>query len=201
MIKIAQLIGLNTDFVLGSKSPRRKKLLQQLGFEFEVIPSDFDEELIVEPSPAATAEKIALAKATEVASKIDRSALVLGADTMVVLDTTVLNKPATPDEAVSMLQTLSGRTHTVFTGIALVDSADMRSMTNVCATEVTFRDLQSEEIRAYVEGGSPMDKAGAYGIQDDFGAVFVHHINGDYYNIVGLPLEMLYTDMKSFLKK
>ncbi|MFP4529502.1 MAG: Maf family protein [Candidatus Kapaibacterium sp.] len=201
MIKISELIGLNNPLILASKSPRRKHLLTQLGFEFEIMPSEFNEDLIVEASPAAQAEKLALAKATDIAAKLGRRAVVVGADTIVVLDGQVLNKPENADHAVEMLQTLSGRTHTVFTGIAIVEAGDSRSVSDVCATEVTFRELGADEIRAYVNGGSPMDKAGAYGIQDDFGAVFVSHINGDYYNIVGLPLELLYRRLTEFVKK
>jgi septum formation protein len=111
-----------------------------------------------------------------------------------------LNKPTDEEDARKMLRTLSHNTHTVYTGIALIEARSDKRMVTLQKTEVTFRELDDEEIAAYVATGSPLDKAGAYGIQDDFGAVFVSNISGCYYNIVGLPLELLYTTMKRFIK-
>ncbi len=142
--------------------------------------------------------QLAGAKALEVASRMQEVSIVLGADTVVVLDGEILGKPIDRNDATRMLRRLSGNTHTVYTGIALVDSSSLRVSTAVARTEVTFRELGDEEIADYITGGSPMDKAGAYGIQDDYGAVFVSHIVGCYYNIVGLPLELLYRTLREF---
>lgn len=185
----------NIPFVLASASPRRRKLLGQIGTQFEVIPTDVDETATGGLPPAALAETLALMKAQHVAAARP-DALVLGADTIVVLDGRVLGKPAGPAEARDMLRTLEGNTHTVFTGIALVHASTERSVTASEATRVTFGSMTANEIAAYVATGSPLDKAGGYGIQDDRGALFVSRIDGDYYNVVGLPLHRLYGMVK-----
>ncbi len=199
-MKIAKLVNLKLPLILASKSPRRRRLLEQLGLDFEVIPSSVDEDIGDHLPPAHYAKQLAMAKAEEIAGKIDYDAVVLGSDTIVVLDDHIINKPDDEEDAVRMLKTLSGMTHTVYSGIALMDTSSDRKTAEVQTTNVTFRELADDEIRAYAATGSPMDKAGAYGIQDDFGAVFVSNIEGCYYNIVGLPLELLYTTMRQFLK-
>jgi septum formation protein len=118
----------------------------------------------------------------------------------VVLDDEILHKPKDEQDAFRILTQLSDNTHTVFTGICLFDKPSGKYLTDFQATEVSFRKLEDDEISSYIATGSPMDKAGAYGIQDDFGAVFVSNIKGCYYNIVGLPLELLYRRMREFLK-
>jgi septum formation protein len=118
--------------------------------------------------------------------------LYIGSDTIVVLGNEILEKPADSKDAAKMLQKLSSNTHTVYTGVALFDSANKKEDIRYEETKVSFRQLNAKEIDAYISTGSPMDKAGAYGIQDDFGAVFVNRIEGCYYNIVGLPLQLLY---------
>ena len=194
-----ELLNLNEQFILASQSPRRKKLLTQIGLEFKIIPSDIDEgEHPLHINPPDYAMQLSEMKARDVASKLDYPAIVLGADTIVVIGGEILNKPKNEDDAFNMLRRLSGETHTVFTGVSLVESLTMRALTEVKSTEVTFRHLSDEEISAYIGTGSPMDKAGAYGIQDDFGAVFISNISGCYYNIVGLPLEMLYGMIRRF---
>lgn len=193
------LLKINKKIVLASKSPRRKKLLEQIGLQFDVVVSNYEEEnhsTDIEPSTYAL--ELALLKAKNVASRLDENAIVIGADTIVVIDDKILNKPANEKVAFEMLRTLSGNTHTVFTGVAIIDSKTGRSVSDVKSTRVRFRELSDEEISAYISTGSPLDKAGAYGIQDDFGAVFISHIEGCYYNIVGLPLEMLYGMLKEF---
>lgn len=190
-------IKTNKHIVLASQSPRRKKLLEQIGLSFTVVHSGFDEEAVNSNAiPREHARLLALGKAREVASKLDGDYIVLGADTIVVLDGEILNKPKSRENASEMLNKLSGRTHTVFTGIALIDCPSGAEISDVQATEVTFRQLNQPEIDEYIESGSPMDKAGSYGIQDDYGAVFVSRIVGCYYNIVGLPLEMVYSKLK-----
>lgn len=177
--------------VLASRSPRRLALLSRTGFTVRVIVSDVPEILDPALSPEANAEVLARLKAEHVARDVEEG-IVLGADTIVVLDHHVLGKPEDEEDAVRMLSLLSGRTHTVYTGYALVERPSGRVVSGVEETQVTFRVLPEEEIRAYVRGGSPMDKAGAYGIQDDYGAVFVTRIEGCYYNVVGLPLARIY---------
>ncbi|WP_397547844.1 Maf family protein [Rhodothermus marinus] len=187
---------LRVPLILASRSPRRRKLLAQLGLDFEVHPSDLDENATNHRLPEQLVEQLALEKARTVAARFPE-ALTLGADTIVVLDGDVLNKPADEAEARAMLRRLSGRTHTVYTGVALVHPASQREIVDYEATEVTFAPLTDAEIDAYVATGSPLDKAGAYGIQDDYGAVFIRRIEGDYYNVVGLPLHRLYRMLRN----
>lgn len=200
MISLNKLIGLAEPVVLASASPRRKQLLEQLGLTFLVQPSSVDEGAVsVQQPPDEYVRTLALHKARDIARhQPDSASVVIGADTVVVYDNRILNKPFSPAEAQTMLQTLSGRTHTVYTGVALVSGGATRELTAIQSTEVTFRELTEREITAYVATGSPLDKAGAYGIQDDFGAVFVEKIQGCYYNVVGLPLSLLYTMLTEF---
>ncbi len=198
---ITNLLGLEIPLVLASKSPRRSHLLTSLGLEFEIVTADIDESIDISLPPADYSVRLALAKAQKVADDLDYEALVLGADTIVVLGDEIINKPENPDEAFRFLRKLSNNTHKVYTAIAIINSKDKRTLTDYRVTYVTFRKLDDDEILAYVSSGSPMDKAGAYGIQDDFGAVFVSHIEGCYYNIVGLPLELLYNSIRNFLKR
>lgn len=194
------MLTLPFPLILASTSPRRKHLLEQIGMTFTVQPSNVDESLI--PTfgavPEEFVQRLALLKAQDVASKTPARSIVLGSDTIVVLDGEILGKPVDADDAKNMLRRLSGNTHTVYTGIALVDSETYSSVTAVQQTDVTFRELIDDEIAGYVATGSPLDKAGSYGIQDDFGAVFVAHIVGCYYTIVGLPLELFYRTLRTF---
>ena len=176
--------------ILASTSPRRRELLGRLGLPFEVIGSAYDEALI---SPYGMAPhdyviQLAQGKAAEVAGRSDPDALVIGADTTVVLDGQFLNKPAGPTDAASMLRRLSGRTHEVYTGLCLVRNQTV--LTNHAMTEVTFAPLSDAVIAAYVATGEPLDKAGAYGIQGR-ALSFIPAISGDYFNVVGLPLYLL----------
>lgn len=182
---------LTVPLILASQSPRRRTLLRQLGYRFEVKPSPADEVIAPGTPPGEAVRRLALDKAAPVAAA-HPEALTLAADTVVVLDGAILGKPDSPDEARAMLRTMSARTHTVYTGLALTHPASERTCSAVEATQVTFAALTDGEIERYVAGGSPMDKAGAYGIQDDHGAVFVERVEGDYYTVVGLPLHRLY---------
>jgi septum formation protein len=182
---------LKKPLVLASRSPRRRLLLGQIGLEPRIIPCDIPEDFDPGKNSVDNASGLALQKAEAVAAGID-NAYVLGADTIVVLDGVMLGKPVDRDDAVRMLESLSGRTHTVVTGFALIDRPSNRSVVGAESTEVTFRALPRAEIEEYVGGGSPMDKAGAYGIQDDYGAVFVTRIEGCFYNVVGLPLSRVH---------
>jgi septum formation protein len=186
--------------VLASQSPRRISLLRQIGLTPRVIPSRIVEELDLSATPAENAVRLAYEKAADVGRELG-NAIVVGADTIVVLDGKYLGKPSNSSESVRMLEMLSGRTHVVVTGIALLDRPSNRSVTDYEETRVTFRVLPRDEIDAYVAKGSSLDKAGAYGIQDDYGAVFVSRIEGCYYNVVGLPLSKLHWKLREFSKQ
>lgn len=163
--------------------------MRQIGLEFEVIPSDIDEDEISGDSPQQRALNAALAKAMDVARKVG-DGIVIGADTIVLLEGKILGKPSSPEEAVRMLTLLSGKTHQVITGVALIDVSSMKVESWTETTFVTFRVLSNDEIIEYVKTGIPLDKAGAYGIQDK-AAAFVKRIEGCYFNVVGLPLAAL----------
>ena len=184
--------------ILASQSPRRIGLLRQIGMEAEVIPSNLPEEFDAAITPAENAGRLSLKKAIDAGKGIENG-IIVGADTIVVVDGRLLAKPADSADAIRMLETLSGRTHIVYTGFSLLDRPSNRSVTDVEETSVTFRELPRREIEEYVAGGSPMDKAGAYGIQDDYGAVFVTRIEGCFYNVVGFPLARFYTTLERFL--
>lgn len=196
-MKLNALLHLPVPLVLASQSPRRKALLDQIGLDVEVCPAQLDEEQQAAHLRAEDyASHLALCKASAVAASRSDDVIVLGSDTIVVLHDHILNKPLDTDDAYRMLRMLSGQTHTVITAVALVRG--QRTAVKQRLTRVRFRELSDEEIWAYIAGGSPMDKAGAYGIQDDYGAVFVEHIEGCYYTIVGLPLELLFEMLKDF---
>lgn len=188
---------LRKNLILASRSPRRRLLLAQIGLEPDIIPCDLEEQFDLSRSPVENAVSLAVQKAEMVAGTT-ASGIILGADTIVALDGHLLGKPVDGDDAVRMLELLSGRTHTVATGFALIDRPSGRCMTGVEETRVTFRTIPRREIEDYVKGGSPMDKAGAYGIQDDYGAVFVTRIEGCFYNVVGLPLSRFYSALEEF---
>jgi septum formation protein len=176
---------------LASKSPRRRKLLKQLNIKFKSFSVEMDEKIHSGEKPynavlRLSKEKLGLAK-----SKI-KNGIIITADTIVVLDKTILGKPLNKKDAFRILKLLSGKTHIVYTGYSIFNSITDKTISEYEKTEVTFRELTNEEITDYINGGSPMDKAGAYGIQDDFGAVFIKKINGCYYNVVGLPLAKFY---------
>jgi len=184
--------------ILASQSPRRKVLLRQIGLTFEVRPSDVREDLWDHESPQHNAKRIALSKAVEVSRNVKRG-IIIGADTIVVLGTSILGKPRTKSEAKEMLRRLSGRRHIVYTAFALIDAETRRQVVRIEATKVWFRVLTEKEIAEYVKSGSPMDKAGSYGIQDDFGAVFVRRVEGCFYNVVGFPLTKFYQTLEKFV--
>lgn len=174
--------------VLASGSPRRAEILRILGLEFSVQPTGVDESILKGESPAGHVLRLAEEKARAVSAGRGE-ALVLGGDTVVVLDGRLLGKPGSESEAVSMLLELQGREHEVLTGLALaVPGGEVFS--GVQGTRVTFREFGSETARAYVATGEPMDKAGAYGIQGA-GAALVAGLDGDYFNVVGLPVPLL----------
>ena len=172
--------------ILASQSPRRRQLLGQIGLDhFIVRPARGEEVMDPALSPAQLVEELSRQKAREVAGASDPGDLVIAADTVVAIDGRVLGKPHDREEACAMLSALSGREHTVYTGVTVC--RDDRMLIQHEATQVRFRPLSPREIRAYVDSGEPMDKAGAYGVQE-LGALLVEGIRGDYFNVVGLPL-------------
>jgi septum formation protein len=173
--------------ILASSSPRRRQLLDLVGITHEVKPSDIDESLIVGELPEQYAERLAREKVAVIAGTAN-DALVIGADTIVVIDDMVLGKPQDVSEAENMLRRLSGRSHTVMTAVAAAH--DGRIASGVEIVDVTFLPLSDDEISRYVATGEPMDKAGAYGIQG-YGATIVRRIDGDYFAVMGLSLVRL----------
>ena len=172
--------------ILASASPRRKELLEKFGAAFEIVPAHGDEEAPEEQEAASFVETLARAKANEVAERLhDPDAVIIGADTVVECDGVILGKPRNGEDAAAMLRRLSGRAHRVWSGLC-VRRGDAVLVSHEC-TEVHFRTLTGREIEAYVETREPLDKAGAYGYQG-LASLFVEKIDGDYYNVVGLPL-------------
>ena len=174
-------------YLLASQSPRRAELMKYITDEFEILPSDCDETVPDGIEPEEIPELLAARKALSV-SRLKKDRLVIGCDTVVIIDGVILGKPHTPDRAISMLKTLSGRAHTVVSGVCICYKGKTMSFSQ--KTLVSFYELSEEEIRDYVQSCKPLDKAGAYGIQDK-GGLFVREISGDYYNIVGLPVARL----------
>jgi septum formation protein len=194
------MITLSVPIILASQSPRRALLLKQIGLDFVVQPSSIHEKIHAELTFEENVKQLSLHKAQDIAAQCSKG-VVIGSDTIVVVNGTVLGKPASKDEARSMLTLLSGVTHTVYTGFAIVDVESKKYYIDHEQTRVTFRRLNDDEIVDYIAGGSPMDKAGAYGIQDDFAAVFVEKIDGCYYTVVGFPLAKFYTAFTEFMNE
>jgi septum formation protein len=183
--------------ILASASPRRADILKQLGLDFITQASQIDEQQVgLSLTPSAMVMELALNKARRVAESSEE-ALVIGADTIVVIEKEVLGKPTSPEAAIVMLSRLNGKEHSVFTGLALVEVPSGRQKVSFAETKVKFRSLEPAEIVNYVATGEPMDKAGAYGIQGK-GAILVEKINGCYFNVVGLPVAKLITMLKEF---
>jgi septum formation protein len=194
------MINSNLQIYLASKSPRRRKLLAQLGIKFKSFSVDIQEEIFDGEHPIKTVKRLSVHKLDEAIKKI-ANGIVITADTIVVLNKEIIGKPKNEKDAFTILSKLSGKTHSVYTGFALYNSITQQRIVDYVKTKVTFRKLSNQEIMDYIKTGSPMDKAGAYGIQDDFGAVFVSKINGCYYNVVGFPLQKLYTKLLSIIEK
>ncbi len=182
--------------ILASSSPRRRELLHSIGLRFKVEPSDTKENTSLAVEPHQLAQTISLQKAQDVARR-HRDALVIGADTLGVLDGRILGKPRTEQEATDMLTTLGGKSHSVITGFTIIDADTGKTVSRSVETKVYIRTLAPSEIEAYVRSKEPLDKAGAYAIQG-LGAVLVERIEGDYSNVVGLPLCALTEALKEF---
>jgi len=187
--------------LLASNSPRRIDLLRNAGFDFEVIPSGLDEGLPIPGElPEDYARRAARAKALRVAAGAPSGTLVLGADTIVTISGLILGKPGGPSDATRMLRLLSGQTHEVITAICLVRAPGQIEALKHETTFVTFRELNEDEIRAYVASREPFDRAGAYAIQG-LASKFVTHISGCYFNVVGLPVSLLYEILKTVIDR
>ena len=182
--------------ILASASPRRKELLEKIGLKFEVDASNCVEEVDPALEPDELTRRISLTKAKSVAPRY-KDALIIAADTIGVIGKKLLGKPHTADEARKMLAQISGKSHEVITGFTVLDTATNKIISGTVCTKVYIKKLTTQEIDAYVQTGEPMDKAGAYGIQG-LGAVIVEKIEGDYYNVVGLPLSALAEVLKEF---
>lgn len=176
-------------FILASGSPRRKEILENISLEFEIMADESDEIMIEGEKPYDTVKRLSMQKAKNIASRVEaeENTIVIGADTVVSIDEKILGKPKDEREAKDMLLTLSGRINTVYTGLAVLETQSGKAVSEFVSTGVKFRSLSEKEIENYIKSGEPMDKAGAYGIQK-IGGLFVESINGDYFNVVGLPL-------------
>ncbi len=181
--------------ILASASPRRQKILEDLGIPFEIKISNVPEELNLALPPYELVETLARLKAANVAKEM-KEGLIIGADTIVVLDEKILGKPTSEADAKKMLRSLSGREHLVFSGLAIVDGKSGKQQLAHEITRVYFKQLTEAEIESYISSGESFDKAGAYGIQGK-GGLFVERIDGCYFNVVGLPIHLLYLLLKS----
>ena len=177
---------MHMDIILASQSPRRRELLERMGVgDFRIVTPDIDEQMDRELPPGELVGRISLEKALAVQAQEGKGPIIIAADTVVALDGAVLGKPADELEAFKMLSTLSGCRHQVYTGLTVLRGEEQYTVSE--ETTVTFRELSAEEIDRYIATGEPMDKAGAYGIQG-YGALLVEGIQGDYYNVMGLPV-------------
>ena len=184
-----------TKLILASASPRRAALLSRLGFPFDIIPSGASEDLDAPLPPAQHVLEIAQRKTQSIASQ-SQNAIVIGADTVVAIGNTILEKPKDANHATQMLTQLSGKTHQVLTGLVLTNTNTAQTCTEVVTTQVTMRNLTPQDIERYVATGDPLDKAGAYAAQG-LSAIFVESISGCFYNVVGLPLTTLWTMLET----
>ena len=177
------------EIILASASPRRKEILQNTKLKFEIQKSDIEEVILENESPESMVVRLAYEKVYDVAQK-NKDKLVIGADTIVALDNEVLGKPKDKEEAYQMIKKLSNKTHKVITGISLINISHGMVVNDYVVSLVTFKDLSEDSIKDYINTNESLDKAGAYGIQG-YGALLVGNIQGDYFNIVGLPISKL----------
>lgn len=172
--------------VLASGSPRRKEILENMNLKFDIIKSEIEETTVENESPEKLVKRLSYEKAHDVATR-NSDSIVIGADTVVVLDNNVLGKPKDREEAFDMLKKMSGREHDVITGISILCLDSKKEISDFCVSKVKFKNLSDEDIYSYINTGECMDKAGAYGIQG-LGGLLVEYIKGDYFNIVGFPI-------------
>lgn len=189
-------MNFNRPLILASSSPRRQYLMREAGFDFTVEKPDVDEDFPATLPVNEVARYLALKKAEYFRPSLHNQ-IIVTADTVVILNNQILNKPADRAEAISMLSRLSGHTHLVMTGVSIISKEKEESFDDT--TEVTFKKLSTEEIEFYVDHYKPYDKAGAYGAQDWIGMVAIEKIVGSYFNVMGLPIHRVYTELKKFL--
>lgn len=182
--------------ILASASPRRKEILGITGLKFDVCTSDYEEDLSLKLNPRELARFLSRKKAGAVAHR-HKNAIIIAADTFIVFKNRLLGKPHTDKEAEKMLRMLNGKAHSVITGFTVLDTGSGKKLSRSVETKVYFKSLSSEKINAYVRSKEPLDKAGAYAIQG-LGAVFIEKIEGDFFNVVGLPLCALVESLKRF---
>lgn len=183
--------ALKIKLILASASPRRQSFFRDLGWDFEIKASEVEEKYIEGEQPEEMVRRLAAEKALDVCNRADCAGWVVGADTTVCVGGAILGKPMDEHDALRMIMMLQGRTHTVMTGVAVI-TPEVETLSSVAKTDVTFRKMTEDEARAYVEQDESMDKAGTYAIQGR-GTLLVERINGCYFNVVGLPLELLST--------
>ncbi len=186
----------STTIILASASPRRREILEKAGLKFQVDASDYEEEMVSDLTPHQLARFLSREKAEAVARKY-KNALIIAADTFIVFKGKIFGKPLTGTEAKRMLKTLSGKSHSVITGFTIMDTDGNKRLSRSVETRVYFKKMTMREIESYVKSGEPLDKAGAYAIQG-LGAVIVKKIEGDYFNVMGLPLNALMESLKRF---
>lgn len=177
------------NIILASASPRRKEILGNTNVKFNIIKSEINEVILEDEAPIQAVMRLAFEKCMNIASK-NKNNLVIGADTIVVLDNSILGKPKDKDDAINMIKKLSGRRHQVITGISLINLDENKKVIDYVVSNVNFKELSDEDIMDYISTNEYLDKAGAYGIQG-YGALLVEEIQGDYFNIVGLPISKL----------
>ena len=177
------------NIILASASPRRKEILENTNVKFDVVKSEIDEVILDQELPSQVVMRLAFEKCMDIAHRYEDD-LVIGADTVVVLDDIILGKPKDKDDATSMIKKLSGKTHQVITGISLINLNANKKIIDYVVSNVKFKDLSEEDIKDYIQTNESLDKAGGYGIQG-YGALLVEEIQGDYFNIVGLPISRL----------
>lgn len=182
--------------VLASASPRRQGLMEMLGFNFTIVPSNINEEEYKDLNPIDMVKDLARAKAEEIAGLVEDT-VVIGSDTIVVLDDKILGKPSDQSEAMAILKKLQNRKHSVLTGIAVWDTVSGKVLVDYDKTDVFMGSIKDEDILEYVKTDEPMDKAGAYGIQG-IGGIFVEKIEGSYFTVMGLPIHKLVKMLKGF---
>lgn len=182
--------------ILASTSPRRKQLLEQIGLDFKTMPSDYEEDMNMNLSPKELVKTLAYGKAKDVADKINEG-IVIGVDTFLVKNKRIIGKPHTKEKAHEMLNSQSGKTIKVYSGLALIDAKTGKKITDYDVSRFTFKKLSDKEIKNYIETEEPIDKAGAIAIQG-LGGIFIKKIKGGYSNIIGLPLPLLSNHLQEF---
>lgn len=182
--------------ILASTSPRRKELLEKTGLKFEVVGNDYEEDMTLKLKPKELAKFLSMGKAKSVAAKYE-NAIIVAADTFIAYKDKVLGKPHTPEQARKTLKMLSGKAHSVITGFTVIDTVSGKKVSMAVETKVYFKRLSDTEINGYIKSKEPLDKAGAYAIQG-LGAVLVEKIDGDFFNVMGLPINALVRELVKF---